>query len=414
MSMLNAHTATRSFRELQYDLQVFLEGLDDIAPVGSPHGISLVELKWADGSIDLVPSTEFITGLVYHLFSQLTIGDKATLTPVETTLPTGKHLLDLHLNGAGLQAHFVNFGDGTESITINGGSITTLKADTLNLATGVTIGDMQIQGTTHADYCSVENTINVTGTLNLSDSSIFKVFHAEKVHLEGLVRFVNPNIPRVRMSSYDSLGWESSNPVMGFYVIRHILNYSDTYDASLQSDMRSHRANIRTQIPIPRIPEGSSGGDIVYDYVFTSNTMIPSRMTDPVDGGSSAGLMTLYPLKSTSVVSSYGTLYLKIQVPDGNDYLMHINNPTESSIRVCNAWMFKENNVRHTTPLNIFGGVDASNVFNMNEDEAAGTIIPLHYITIPAYSCIDFLFKHEIVGGNYCAYMMPTVNLDSN
>ena len=116
MTMLNAHTATRSFRELQYDIKVFLDGIEQISPLESPQGISIVELKWADGSIDLVPSTEFILGLVSRLFPKLTLGGKAELLPDGKDIPLQngkyhKYYLNLKVSNAGVQADIKEFGD---------------------------------------------------------------------------------------------------------------------------------------------------------------------------------------------------------------------------------------------------------------------------------------------------------------
>ena len=51
--LLNAHTATRSFRELQFDLKAFLEAFAEIMPMDELSDDGLVEIKWADGSVDM-------------------------------------------------------------------------------------------------------------------------------------------------------------------------------------------------------------------------------------------------------------------------------------------------------------------------------------------------------------------------
>ena len=427
MTMLNAHTATRSFRELQYDLKVFLDGLDQISPIGSPQGVSLVELKWADGSVDIVPSSEFITGLVSHLFPKITIGGKATLysDSKDVSIQNGKYhqyYLNLRITGAGVQAHIAEFGDGTESIVINGGSIQTLTADTLTLATGVRIGKMQIGGSVHADYCIMNGEIVVEDTLNLNDSSLFKNLRLKRVRLESAVRFISRMMPQSRMSSYANIGSSSGDTVFGLYVIKHLMNFEDTYDSSVQAELKKHKAHIFVQIPIPRLTSnyslvGLSG--VTYDYVQTESTSFPDRMDSPFAEDSPASLVTLYPTKSTSNVSAFGTMYLKIVVPNNNDYLIHVSNPTGESIRACNAWMFTQETsgtIASAVSVAVGAAVALANgtTSETTSSRTPGRIVPLSYVVLPPYSCTDFLFKHEIKGGNYCAYMMPTAELESN
>lgn len=399
MTMLNAHTATRSFRELQYDVKVFLDGIEKISPIEGPQGTGVVELKWADGSIDLVPSTEFIFGIVSRLFPRVTIGNKAELFPDGgETIGTGgssRYCLNLKISGAGLQVYVSEFGDGTESIVINGGVIESLKADTLYISTGVRIRDMQASGNVHTDYCTMNGGINVRDTLYLGASSNFYTMRLDKVHLENPIRAVSSQMPEGFLSSYIGLPSGSDGKIFGLYTLKHLMNYEDYYDANIQRNLNTNRAHIITKIPIPRLPIDPSVG-VVYDYVQTNSTRFPERMDDPFDEGSPASLLTLYPLKTTDFVTRYGTMYLSVVVPEYDNYFTYINNPTDTSIKVCNAWMFVEE-----------AAVTESNM-------PPGVITPLSYVVLPPYSCVEFLFGHEIKGGNYCAYMMPTTELESN
>lgn len=392
MTMLNAHTATRSFRELQYDIKVFLDGIEQISPLESPQGISIVELKWADGSIDLVPSTEFILGLVSRLFPKLTLGGKAELLPDGKDIPLQngkyhKYYLDLKVSNAGVQADIKEFGDGTESITINGGAIKTLKADTLTLGSGVRIGKMQPSGTVHTDYCIMNGGITVRDTLYLSDSSIFKNLHLNKIHLDCPIKIVTDNTPKADLSTYTNIGLWADEMVFGLYTVKHTMSYADYFNEDVQAELDKHKAHIFVQIPIPSV---ANNGVVTYSYKQTMATSFPDRMDKPFTTSSPASLLTLYPMKSFSRVSAYGTMYLKVEIPEMNNYLTTVCNPTDSSVRVCNAWMFTE-----------------------ETGEDRGTIVPLSYVVLPPYSCTDFLFKNEIKGGYYCAYMMPTVELAS-
>ena len=61
--MLNAHTAIRTFRELQFDVKAFLYALYDIYPAEGHEDKGVVEIKWSDGSVDVVPTFEFVRGM---------------------------------------------------------------------------------------------------------------------------------------------------------------------------------------------------------------------------------------------------------------------------------------------------------------------------------------------------------------
>ena len=401
MALLNSHTATRSFRELKYDLKVFLDGLDKISPVEGSSGEALIELKWADGSIDVVPSSEFITGMVSHLFPKVTIGNKANLIPDASAVAAseGKYYLNLNVTDAGVQAHIVEFGNGSENIVIDGGTIGTIKADTLNLATNVRIGKMQVGGNVHADNCTVNSGINVRSSLNLGTSSSFYNLRVTKTHVENVIRFITSTMPRATLDTYGGVGTSTAEKIFGLYIVKHLMSYDDYYDSSIQNSLNTQRAHIIAQIPIPRVPTMYSSGNtigVMYDYILTKSTSFPQRMDEPFDVDTPASLLTLYPTKDSSFVTKYGTNYLKVVVPNGNNYLLHISNPTDTSIRACNAWMFMED-----------ASADKDAVQN-------GVILPLSYVVLPPYSCTDFLFMHEIKGGNYCAYLMPTVELASN
>lgn len=423
MALLNAHTLTRSFRECQYDLKVLLDGIDDISPIDHTGG-GIVELKWADGSIDLVPSTEFIKGLVPPFYAEIKIGGKANIYPSGRGSSNANNPNSLHLlmASAGVQAHITELGTGTEDLVIRGGKIKILKADTLTLNTGVRIGSMQVGGTIHTDYCSVSDSAKVGGILTISGDNTFANLNLERVHISCPIRFVTKKSPVSDLSAYWSIRPRAGEVIYGQYVIRHTMSFADIYDSTIQDKLTNNNAQLYVQVPIPRMDSGSDATDesqVVYDYVQTVPTDLSDmHMDTPFSEDSESSLLTLYPIKSRSYESEYETMYLKVEVPDTNEYLTHVCNPTASAIRVCNAWMFTEGTVavmdeRASRRAPRFYDYDTMGNRIAAGSVTAGKVVPLNYIVLPPYSCTDFLFKHEIKGGNYCAYMMPTVDMES-
>ena len=134
--MLNAHTAIRTFRELQFDVRAFLYALYDIYPAEGHEDKGVVEIKWSDGSVDVVPTFEFVRGMCNATFLKVIVGGLAELIPEITTIPIqgGKYqktTLNLDIKGAPLKANFPEIGDTNTDLAVEGGTIVKLVADTV-------------------------------------------------------------------------------------------------------------------------------------------------------------------------------------------------------------------------------------------------------------------------------------------
>ncbi len=99
----------------------------------------------------------------------------------------------------------------------------------------------------------------------------------------------------------------------------------------------------------------------------------------------------LYPKKYVRVMRD-NLVVVRMQAADTseNDRIVRVYNKSGESIRACNAWIFVTNPTVPTCLLK------------------SGTIVPVNYVDIPAYSSIDFLFSSEYLSRSMsCAFMFP-------
>ena len=174
--MLNAHTAIRSFRELQFDVKAFLYALYDIAPAEGHEDKGVVEIKWSDGSVDVVPTFEFVRGMCNDTFLKVMVGAVAELIPEITTIPIqgGKYqktTVKLDIEGAPLKAKFSEIGDMDTDLQIIDGTIVELSADSVELPSDAIITKLEATEELSTYNTNVSQEVSI-GELDLENGSI--------------------------------------------------------------------------------------------------------------------------------------------------------------------------------------------------------------------------------------------------
>ena len=171
---MNSHTALRSFHELDYDLKEFLEVFNkELCPLDKATiKDGLVEFCWADGSVDLVPTFRFISGIVQNFFPSITIGDSAELIP--STSEYGRQFyrkqLTLFVKNIGLSARIEQLDMSDKDIEFIGGLIVNLHAKYVELSNTVNISDLEADRL-HTEHLSVTERANV-GTARASNQVV--------------------------------------------------------------------------------------------------------------------------------------------------------------------------------------------------------------------------------------------------
>ena len=99
---------------------------------------------------------------------------------------------------------------------------------------------------------------------------------------------------------------------------------------------------------------------------------------------SDANIVLLYPFVQVTGYAGLRDVRIHLDIPtaDMDGRVVQVSNAKEYPLKVCNAWMF---------------GLTGS----------VGTAYPLNYVTMPAYSTIDFVFRYDDGGSFLRAYMLP-------
>lgn len=392
---LNSNTATRSFRELQYDLNEFLRVVGAINPIAGEDADSedIIVAKWADGSTSMLVSFSLIKMMMNNTFPTLKIGNKAsnTLTPIITTVPIqgGKYQRQMPTlmirTSTGLRIRILEMGDDNDIVHFINSRITTLNATYVTLPNDAEIKNLDVPGDgVDTDELIIIDSATIKNTLT-TKSAEAEVFDISKI------KNFQFNIEVSRNHSVYSLTSLANHP-KGYW--KKGLEF---YDVALLSDNLyfmeqrptfnrypyGSKITINTQVPCP-------GGTSVSPIKPVDTTVLTyNEIYQPLPLNSGASLLMIYPMKTVMMADTANyTVNAAYPVSSANYRVSLIKNTGDKTVKVCNGWQFKT-----------------------ASDGIHGTITPLSFVELPPRSNIDFVFLAEISNLDYKAYMMPTKNL---
>ena len=396
--LMNANTATRSFRELQFDLKEFLEAFSKLCPVEGVSEDRFVEVHWADGSIDLVPTFSFISGLVGNYFKKLVVSGVSEIVPYQGTT--------LSVEGSGLSGVFTDLESPSGEVTFNGGYIKSLEADVVELGQDVHLTSLEQINPEYSEI-SVLSLFRIDRA-NIGNAYINRAFSRNDISVTGCLDIsrVQPScsipVPRSR-SDYSVEPLEFVHTTEYAYSISGPLRYSyDVVDIPIRQGVDSEvYNNIPVYLEVPYVSSFKLG-KIEYSYArIDDGTTVPYNIMSPLPDDSSVSLAMIYPYKykRSNLVSDPALLGVttRLLAPNDDDKgkIFNIQNTSSSPIKVCNVWQFSVSVLDIAT--SVVGRVPGE---ESNEDIIRGSVYPLNYVNIPAYSNIDFLFDYDYMGGN--------------
>ena len=369
--LLNAHTATRVYRECQFDILALLTGLSSICPIeGDSSGV--IEIKWADGSVDMVPTFALIKAIVGNYYKKLNVGG----SPI--TVTNGQLVLE------NIAAYVESVGTKDDDLEFFRSTIASLTVDTATLAPDTKIHKLDV-----ASLHSKSGTSTVTAVRNNG--------YADRVLVDSLDL---SNIVMTAPIKWGPLGFDASTitslrsvselqPFMDGLVLTGKPRFSSEYtDLNVLSLDPNSTAIV---VEIPSITDDTLSLDV--DYAYTTDTRVPSNLQEPFADDSPISLAMLYPKKYVRIMRD-DMVVVRMQAADTseNDRIVRVYNKSGESIRACNAWIFVTNPPDLTSLLR----------------RKRGTIVPVNYVDIPAHSSIDFLFSSEYLSRSMsCAFMFP-------
>lgn len=369
--LLNAHTATRVYRECQFDILALLTGLSSICPIeGDSSGV--IEIKWADGSVDMVPTFALIKAIVGNYYKKLNVGG----SPI--TVTNGQLVLE------NIAAYVESMGTKDDDLEFFRSTIASLTVDTATLAPDTKIHKLDV-----ASLHSKSGTSTVTAVRNNG--------YADRVLVDSLDL---SNIVMTSPIKWGPLGFDASTitspglrsvselqPFMDGLVLTGKSRFSSVYTDLNVLSLDPNSTTI--VVEIPSITDDTLSLDVGYTY--TTPTRVPSNLQEPFADDSPISLAMLYPKKYVRVMRD-NLVVVRMQAADTseNDRIVRVYNKSGESIRACNAWIFVTN---PTVPTSLL---------------KSGTIVPVNYVDIPAHSSIDFLFSSEYLSRSMsCAFMFP-------
>ena len=369
--LLNAHTATRVYRECQFDILALLTGLSSICPIeGDSSGV--IEIKWADGSVDMVPTFALIKAIVGNYYKKLNVGG----SPI--TVTNGQLVLE------NIAAYVESMGTKDDDLEFFRSTIASLTVDTATLAPDTKIHKLDV-----ASLHSKSGTSTVTSVRNNC--------YADRVLVDSLDL---SNIVMTAPINWGPLGFDASTitapglrsvseqmPFVDGILLTGKPRFSSVYTDLNVLSLDPYNTSI--VVEIPSITDDTLSLDVGYTY--TTPTRMPSNLQEPFADDSPISLAMLYPKKYVRVMRD-NLVVVRMQAADTseNDRIVRVYNKSGESIRACNAWIFVTN---PTVPTSLL---------------KSGTIVPVNYVDIPAHSSIDFLFSSEYLSRSMsCAFMFP-------
>jgi len=369
--LLNAHTATRVYRECQFDILALLTGLSSICPIeGDSSGV--IEIKWADGSVDMVPTFALIKAIVGNYYKKLNVGG----SPI--TVTNGQLVLE------NIAAYVESMGTKDDDLEFFRSTIASLTVDMATLAPDTKIHKLDV-----ASLHSKSGTSAVTSVRNNS--------YADRVLVDSLDL---SNIVITAPIKWGPLGFDAST-ITSLRSVSELQPFKDGLLLTGKPRFSSEYTNLDVLsldpyntsivVEIPSITDDTLSLDV--DYTYTTTTRMPSNLQEPFADDSPISLSLLYPKKYVRIMRD-NLVVVRMQAADTseNDRIIRVYNKSGESIRACNAWIFVTNPSVPTPLLR----------------RKSGTIVPVNYVDIPAHSSIDFLFSSEYLSRSMsCAFMFP-------
>lgn len=380
---LNANTATRRVRELRYDMLVLLQTFRDMRISSSDDidWVAMLEACWADGSIDVIPlfwlfrsmseTYEPALGIFCHRFESLMISS-AGLVPW-TAEPDADNYYNgpaLFIRGAALSAHLQQVGDATTNISITNSRITKLTASTVSLPPTARIrgiGNRDVNSKT----CEIKSLQHADKVL--SRDCVIDEFDVHGVRLTTDIRYP---ATRIDASCLETMSYSSGNPKVAGFMLTGMVRLADTDSTIVKETVAQNGTVVSVDIPVK-----IAGG---YRYVLSAGTPVPQDVTTALVAESDANIVLLYPFVQVTGYAGLRDVRIHLDIPtsDMDGRVVQVSNAKEYPLKVCNAWMF---------------GLTGS----------VGKAYPLNYVTMPAYSTIDFVFRYDDGGSFLRAYMLP-------
>lgn len=386
---LNANTATRSFRELSYDVDTLLSRMGELRPVdGDFYYGGIVEISWADGSVDVVPTISVVLALVEYyddindewttMFDHLSVvGANLIPSTQDTGSPYYYDGLALFLKGGPLSAKIglVQADNSEGSIQIFRSTIRQLMAKSVTLP-----ATAEIRGLDTSIVYSTASKVQRANVTNSMNSRIVNVgtLDAHTALINPMFKY--PTDERVDASSLAAMsGPLGATKPVGFRVLGP-MRLSSTQDVTIQSQVSRNGTTVSVNVPV-KIPGG-------YQYLRTIPTPVPQSIMAPLNVNSAANIVTIYPFVTILGYTQMTDVVIQLDIPKFTDdgRVVQVNNPTGSDIRVCNAWMFTSNG-------------------------SVGIVQSLNFITLPAYTIVDFIVRFDNSGSGLRVYMLPTTGI---
>lgn len=371
--LLNAHTVTRVYRECQFDILALLTGLSSICPVeGDSSGV--IEIKWADGSVDTVPTFSLIKAIVGNYYKKLTVGG----SPI--TVTNGRLVLE------NIAAYVESMGTKADDLEFFRSTIASLTVDTATLAPDTKIHRLDV-----ASLHSKSGTSAVTSVRNngYADRVLVDSLDLSNIVMPAPISWGPKGFDATTITAPGIRSVSEQTPFMDGLLLTGKPRFSSVYtDLNVLSLDPNSTAIV---VEIPSITDDTLSLDV--DYAYTTITRVSSNLQEPFADDSPVSLAMLYPKKYVRIMRD-NLVVVRLQAADTseNDRIIRVYNKSGESIRACNAWIFVTN---PSVPVSLLR-------------RKRGTIVPVNYVDIPAHSSIDFLFSSEYLSrSTSCAFMFP-------
>lgn len=360
--MLNAHTLTRTFREIKYDIRVFLETLYSVFNADSNV---LVESRWADGSLDVTPTKILVDAVVNSVFPSISIGD-CVLKPGEG------YTTYLSISNRRLRARFDVIGDFNTNLVFDECSIHEIVAKTIE------IEDPSIN--LYLDKVNKVNTnsLQVFKELKCNDLKYNSITVSNTLDISHVVTPIKISMIDTYPGSSQLLSYCSgyATDTKKTIVLTGPLCLADNSPAgtTLRNTYSERFKNYpRGYVKVPLL--NGSG------YATTeAMSFVSSGMDTQIPPESYLGMLCIYPkirggytfnTESYYWMDSYSFVMERLD-PEDNLKVITVHNKSDVEVKACNVWYIQT-----------------------VSEASTPTITAGNYVILPPHSQIDFLLLHS-------------------